>query len=877
MRECKIGVGGCGGKIYMSFLEYSNELVGPVLKNMSNIGAEKKLVERGEKEWKPLFSGLWLDLDGDEVAGLKKVEERDENAEYHSAYYYLYNGPDVLTDDLAHKMANLIGYRLDAPGFMHRPELQMIAFANPEISKAICSKIYASFQRIEFDSLFFFVGLGGGTGTGVIGNLAGYIKDDLKTMQASFVLGVLSGKMDARKDIRIQATFFRRSFNAIWALSDLVGGEKVACVMLMDNDKLSELGDVKEGVRKLEKRESENDVVNRQVVRSFFPLLGKDELEQIDESRLREELLEGAKFTPIYVPCYWHGKAKLEDLVVKAISEGTLAECDHTTADGAWVFTKGFMEDKDAVKNAVKKGLETAGVTAEGLKVWRTKKVGGAHKDREVLILLKNPGIKELLSERIDLALDFIRLIEIVEKVETGSEDASSLDTLAASLKESIEDDTDGKQLLARIEAKFDEFVDKSKIEQALIRVITEALVFLHLEKEFKFTKEVIECRGRFIEEFKEELEKVKERIEKGEKHIFPKHVKMDLHGIGYLFSIAAKFCWDMVPGTVSDNERLLRFLKDDLNIVWADRENAEISKINDDKTIRISNKHEKEKYAEITLLDNDEKATLTICDGGTPKTYNLKVKNENGKLNIYDEDDTQLLKFLEEKSKLLFSMPIGLEEELNKDTASEELNEVFSTNEGILLSENSNITLENENKWCITDEDKTYFIRKESEYLNIFESNNDEPLFRMNIGLEAELNKVTVTEKLKNAFSTKDVSLSMNSTITKESGDKWEITDKENQKTYNIRKEPEYLNVYNSYNDVISNEFKAVFVKYNVPISDNDIVTRGDVNEWAITSEKKKYIIKKMEAEKLNIYEQEIPLEHRVSTLERRFNDRGF
>ena len=65
--------------------------------------------------------------------------------------------------------------------------------------------------------------------------------------------------------------------------------------------------------------------------------------------------------------------------------------------------------------------------------------------------------------------------------------------------------------------------------------------------------------------------------------------------------------------------------------------------------------------------------------------------------------------------------------------------------------------------------------------------------------------------------------------------------------------------------------------MKNNDPITDNDIFTRGDVNEWAITSEKKKYIIKKMEAEKLNIYEQEIPLEHRVSTLERRFNDRGF
>jgi hypothetical protein len=948
MRECKIGVGGCGGKIYKSFLAYSDELVGHVLKNMSNMGAEKKLFDRGEEQWKPLFNGLWLDLDRDEVAGLKSVEERDENADYNSGYCYLYNNPDVLTDELSHKMKNLIGYRLDAGGFMHRPELQMIAFANPDISKAICSKIYASFKAIEFESLFFFVGLGGGTGTGVIGNLAGYFTDVMGTMQTSLVLGLLTGKKDyGRKNIRIQATFFRRSFNAIWALSDLVGGKKVTGVLLADNDKLSELGDVKERIRKLKKSETETerDVVNRHVVRSIFPLLGNDELEQIDEAGLRKELAK-ADFTPIYVPCYWQGKEKLEDLIAKAILEGKLADCDHTTAVGAWVFTKGFMEDPATVKNLVKSGLEMAGVsvTAEELKVWRTKKVGGAHKDREVLILLKSPGIKELLSERIDFALDFIRLIEIVEKIKTGTEETSSLESPDASLKESVERDTEGKMLLARIKAKFEEYLDNSEIERALVRVIADAWEFSNTKNEFKFTEEVIASRGRFIEDFKEELEKVKERIEKGEKHIFPKHVRIKLKDErGYLFSIAAKFCWSDVFTVVYEKEGLLRFLNDDHNIDWAEEEkllfhmnlgsetelNTDsvsedlknkfekqnfslserivVTKDNEDKwwiadeeknntylirkeaeklniykgkakidekekTIRISNMHERDVYAEITLGDNDKKAILTTCDGKISKTHNLKVKNENGKLNIYDEDDAQLLKILEEKSKLLFSMPIGLEEELNKDTASEELNEVFFTEEGVRLSTKNNITPEKGNKWSITDEDKTYFIRKEPEYLNIFELDNDEPLFRMNIGLEAELNKDTVTEKLKNAFPTKDVSLSMNSKITKENGDKWVITDKENQKTYNIRKEPEYLNVYNSYNGVISNEFKAVFVKHKVPISDNDIVTREDVNEWVITREKKKYIIKKVEAEKLNIYEQEIPLEHRVSTLERRF-----
>lgn len=91
---------------------------------------------------------------------------------------------------------------------------------------------------------------------------------------------------------------------------------------------------------------------------------------------------------------------------------------------------------------------------------------------------------------------------------------------------------------------------------------------------------------------------------------------------IRYLFS------WDSVPG--DDNENLIRFLRDDLDIGWV--ENAKIRKSEDGKTIRIS---KDEHSAEIMLDEKEGKATIEISDG---RTHDLKAKKENGKLNIYNQ-----------------------------------------------------------------------------------------------------------------------------------------------------------------------------------------------------------------------------------------------
>ena len=86
-------------------------------------------------------------------------------------------------------------------------------------------------------------------------------------------------------------------------------------------------------------------------------------------------------------------------------------------------------------------------------------------------------------------------------------------------------------------------------------------------------------------------------------------------------------FSWNNVPG--KDNKKLLEYFNGDLGINWV--ECAEICKSDDDKTIRI---FKDEKSIEIIINKNEMKAILIISDN---RTYDLEIKKENGKLNIYE------------------------------------------------------------------------------------------------------------------------------------------------------------------------------------------------------------------------------------------------
>ena len=89
-------------------------------------------------------------------------------------------------------------------------------------------------------------------------------------------------------------------------------------------------------------------------------------------------------------------------------------------------------------------------------------------------------------------------------------------------------------------------------------------------------------------------------------------------------------FSWDEISG--NDDKRIIKFLKDELEIEWAKTEN--ISKIDDGKTIIVSNK---EKSLSLKLNDEKTKVELKIDDG---RVYEFTVETENCKLNIYRKDN---------------------------------------------------------------------------------------------------------------------------------------------------------------------------------------------------------------------------------------------
>ncbi|KAF5431333.1 hypothetical protein C5S35_18265 [Candidatus Methanophagaceae archaeon] len=191
-------------------------------------------------------------------------------------------------------------------------------------------------------------------------------------------------------------------------------------------------------------------------------------------------------------------------------------------------------------------------------------------------------------------------------------------------------------------------------------------------------------------------------------------------------------FRWDSVPG--HDNEKLIRFLVDDLAIDGA--ENATINKSSDGKIINITNK-DGEHSAEIKMDDNGGKGTLLIRDD---ITCEFKVKTKNGNRIIYREkykndDKTKikhLIENLDELKGYLFSLNLtsdnGLEADLESGSISSGTSGTFQANRHPIPN-NSIIWIKEDNKWLITDRErkKIYYIaRKEDGILKIYDKDKE-------------------------------------------------------------------------------------------------------------------------------------------------------
>lgn len=90
---------------------------------------------------------------------------------------------------------------------------------------------------------------------------------------------------------------------------------------------------------------------------------------------------------------------------------------------------------------------------------------------------------------------------------------------------------------------------------------------------------------------------------------------------------------WNSISENNSETEKFLKFLTHDLCIKWAG--NAEINKSDNTRNLYCINLTKDENSAELKMNVTTEKATLKIRGG---KTYNLTIKEENCKRNIYKE-----------------------------------------------------------------------------------------------------------------------------------------------------------------------------------------------------------------------------------------------
>jgi hypothetical protein len=419
----KIGIGGCGCQLERTFVEEARTLQ----KEKSKDG---EILLEEERSKSPLLSYDIIIKDSLEVNRALLEGMRVDSASRrgkHPGDVFLYNrGIDKSRRLIEEKFGRVL---LVSDGFSHHPELQLLPLSIKEVREEVAGNIRTeaeSTRKAAERGYFFLVGLGGGTGTGVISPLAErYGRGKL----AQFVLGVLGGREDEKYiGKEVQQSWFRRCFNMLLGLNDLLSTEGLDGVILVDNEK------VIERLKDLEK-EVNAEEIDEEIIRAIFPAFGETACDQVDWSGIRVSIRGEDKKPPIFVPCYASGEKKdAAELIEEAIVDGKLAECNHKRANKVFIFTRTIVNES----NIREKVSELFG-DKKKLKIIKKAEEKGVVKDLEdhdiivleseekkidrdeVLILLRNPGIKSALADRLENAKNFValldRLVGLIEEV----------------------------------------------------------------------------------------------------------------------------------------------------------------------------------------------------------------------------------------------------------------------------------------------------------------------------------------------------------------------------------------------------------------------------------------------------------------------------
>ena len=309
---------------------------------------------------------------------------------------------------------------IESQGFNHHPELQMLPFSIKEVRDEVFKKIRDHITSEKLSSLtsqgyFFYVGLGGGTGTGVISPLAEKFG---KGSYGYFTLAVLGAEVDNER-MKSQQPWFRRCFNMLIALNDLIVTAELDGLILVDNarligtvDKVEKIAVNKEPAEEQSKKVSNDSQsqkakkdetdeaqgeelkgtslmkkVDKKLIKALYPAFGITTLENrdydLDWSQLREPIgLHALKNKPsLIVPCYASGpcsasEGNLKKLINDALRNGMLAPCEwkinnELIPDKVFVYVR-CIKDEDELREKLRDefGTDEIAIIKEYLFCW---------------------------------------------------------------------------------------------------------------------------------------------------------------------------------------------------------------------------------------------------------------------------------------------------------------------------------------------------------------------------------------------------------------------------------------------------------------------------------------------------------------------------
>jgi hypothetical protein len=583
---------------------------------------------------------------------------------------------------------------LDSEGFNHHPELQMLPLSMKEVRYEVYEVISKAAEKgteIGSRGNFFFVGLGGGTGTGVISPLAEQFG---KGSRGYFTLGILGGK-DDNKYLGSQQPWFRRCFNILLALNDLIATADLDGIILVDNeilmDRLEKRGELKNNKADLSDREelkkflskefgmdwvenaeiseTELDIIKTKIIRiseaENSAKINIDDARQTAILKISDGRIYNLKVEEENGKRKIVGKTyaeKIDDELTKVIYPAFgITACEESGSDIDWAQLKHHMKLEEQkqrspifvpcyasggantnTEDLINEALDTGMLANCEYKI--ADKIIGYVRD------IKNEGtIKEILSRKFEIeAVDKEKEIKIIKR------DANRGDVLrdvsakiivfeSKTSKEGGSKENEVLLLLRNCNIK-DTLYNRLKVAQGFVDLL-DAFKDLIIEEEKK--KSALSTEEIAIELIKDLIKGKKGELgEKVEKIL--EEIPTDGIEAEYLFS------WDIINQKDNEEEKnkLKRSLRNVFDIDWAE------DLIINPKGNKIICEPAAGGRPEITIEKGAEgTAALKI---GDDKTYNLTIIEENGEQKVYESENRASEKILQEAKSFLLPPDIG-------------------------------------------------------------------------------------------------------------------------------------------------------------------------------------------------------------------------